>query len=324
MARIAFIQWMEENTLDTVRLAYRDNDRSLVIYCIKEMAAKHYDLDVQIVRIADTLAYEAALWEGSADLICEHLEYLYEDVPRHGHKATMFLSPVKDGDAAMVVGPNVQTADDLRGKRIAVRTHGRPYSIRMRIRELGLDGQVELVPVSDDDVGRWRQWTKIVDGDCAATFLPCINLPPALAAGLHVLDAPQMDIVGHYHHACATEFARAHDDLMLRYVKATVHALCLMKLRRDEALEVVSREPARLLGLTANRPELERFFDCIAGSLQLRPYPTAEGIANSYEIACAEWPGAKGFNPVTLWDLHWLKQIDDEGFIDELIAHLSA
>ncbi|MBM2811725.1 MAG: hypothetical protein HW416_2484, partial [Chloroflexi bacterium] len=28
-------------------------------------------------------------------------------------------------------------------------------------------------------------------------------------------------------------------------------------------------------------------------------------------------------NPLTLWDLHWLKQIDDEGFIDDLIARMS-
>lgn len=310
--------------MDTVRLAYRDNDRTLVIYCIKELAARYYDLDVEIVQIQGTPEYEAAIWDGSADLICEHLEYLYEDVPRHGRKATMFLAPVREGESQMVVGPSIKAVDDLRGKRIAVRTHGRPYAIRMRLRALGLEGQVELVPVSDDEVGRWRQWTKVVSGDCAATFIPCINLPPAIEAGLRPFDAPPLDIVGHYHHACTTEYARTHDDLMLRYVKAAVHAICLMKLRRDEALEIVAREPAKLIKLSDNRAELERFFDCIAGSLELKPYPTAEGIANSYEIACAEWPGAKGINPMTLWDMHWLKQIDDEGFIDDLIGSLSA
>jgi hypothetical protein len=62
----------------------------------------------------------------------------------------------------------------------------------------------------------------------------------------------------------------------------------------------------------------------MAAQLQLKPYPTPAGISNSYEIACAEWSGGKGINPITLWDLHWVKQLDDDGFIDGLIARLKA
>ena len=34
----------------TVRLAYRDNDRTPVIYCIKAMAEQHYSIEVQVVQ----------------------------------------------------------------------------------------------------------------------------------------------------------------------------------------------------------------------------------------------------------------------------------
>ena len=44
--------------------------------------------------------------------------------------------------------------------------------------------------------------------------------------------------------------------------------------------------------------------------------------SSHYDIGCDEWPGGKGINPMTLWDLHWLKQLDDEGFIDDLAASL--
>jgi len=309
--------------VDAVRLAYRDTDRAPVIFCIKEMAARHYDLDVQIVRILDTPDYEAALFDGSADLICEHVEYLFQEVAQHGRRVTLFLCPVREAEAQMVVAPQIKSGDDLRGTRIAVRTHGRPHEIVMHLRALGLEGSVELLPVSDDDVGRWRQWVRVADGTCAATFVRCLHLPAALEAGLHVLSAPRLDIVGHFHQACTAEYAYSHDDVIRRYVKAAVHAICLMKLRREEALDIVSGEAARLMKLDQDRPELERWFDCIAGSLQLKPYPTPAGIANSYEIACAEWPGGKGINPMTLWDLHWLKELDDEGFVDGVISQLS-
>lgn len=310
--------------MDTIRLAYRDNDRTPVIYCIKAMAERYYDLNVEVLRIADTQEYEAALFDGSCDMICEHQEYLFQEVAQRGRKVTTFLAPVLESDGALVAGPEISDLAQLRGKKIAVRTHGRPYAITLRLRALGLEDSVEMVLVADDEVGRWRQWTKVTSRECAATFVTCLYLPPALEAGLHVLPTPSFDVVGHFHHACTTDYARAHHDVMVRYVRAAVHAICLMKLRRREALEIVAGEPARLMRLDQNRPELERAFDCIVAPLELKPYPTPDGIANSYEIACAEWPGGTGINPMALWDLHWLKQIDDEGFIDGLIASLEA
>ena len=58
--------------------------------------------------------------------------------------------------------------------------------------------------------------------------------------------------------------------------------------------------------------------DAIVAKLQLKPYPTPEAIAHTYEIAVKEY-GAQGINPMSLWDLHWVKTLDDEGFIDGLI-----
>jgi hypothetical protein len=67
---------------------------------------------------------------------------------------------------------------------------------------------------------------------------------------------------------------------------------------------------------------LRRQLDSIATMLRVKPYPTAEAIVNTNEIAAHEYGGAVE-NPLTLWDLHWLKELDDEGFIDSLIKRLS-
>jgi hypothetical protein len=68
--------------------------------------------------------------------------------------------------------------------------------------------------------------------------------------------------------------------------------------------------------------ELKRRFDSVVGGLKIRPYPTPQAIANTYEIACTEYPAGKGMNPLSLWDLHWLKELDDAGFIDDLVARV--
>jgi hypothetical protein len=69
--------------------------------------------------------------------------------------------------------------------------------------------------------------------------------------------------------------------------------------------------------------ELKRRFDSVVGGLKIRPYPKPQAIANTYEIATLEYPEAKGLNPLSLWDLHWVKELDDAGFIDELIAPMN-
>jgi hypothetical protein len=93
-----------------------------------------------------------------------------------------------------------------------------------------------------------------------------------------------------------------------------------MVLRKQEALEIVAQEPMRRMRIS-DPAELERQFDLIVNGLQLKPYPTPQAIANTFEIAAAEF-GAAAVNPLSLWDLHWVKELDDAGFIDDLIGQM--
>lgn len=304
---------------DVVRLAYRDNDRTPVIYCIAEMARRHYALDVEVLRIAGGKEYEEALFEGACDVIIEHLEYLYAEASR-GRKSTMFCAPVVDTDSEMVVRSEVKDVSELQGQKIAVRAQGRPHAVVLRLQHMGLDATPVVVP--DEEVGRWAQWQKVVSGECAATFVSDLYMPAALAAGLKVLATPNLPMVGQFSQACLPSFARANDELMRRYVSAVIHALCLMQLRPGAAMEIVSGEPMALLKVESIE-EMERRFHSVRSRLQIKPYPTPEAIANTYQIACQEWPPDMPVNPLTLWDLHWVKQLDDEGFIDGLVLEMS-
>jgi hypothetical protein len=302
-----------------LRLAYRDNDRSPVIWAIREQA-RQYGVDLEILQIKGTHDYEAALPIGACDVIIEHLEYLYGE-PLRGRNVSMFCAPQLTSESEMVVAPGIQDPSQLVGRRIAVRTSGRVQAIVLRLRAMGLEDKVELVMTPDAEVGRWCQWKKVESGDCVATFISSLYVKPALQAGLEVMSAASVPVVGHYAQACLTSFGAANDELMRDYMKGVIHALCWLKLRRDEALAFASGEPRQLMGIQ-DRAEFEWRFDAIVKPLQLKPYPTAQAVINMYEMACAEFPNCEGLNPLTLWDLHWLKQLDDEGFVDRLIAEL--
>lgn len=307
--------------MEKLRLAYRDEDRTPVIFCIKEMARRHYGIDVEVLKIKGNEEYEAALFDGACDVIIEHLEYLYEEAAK-GRKIALFCAPSRGGSLELVVQPQVRGVEGLRGGAMAVRTSGQPHAVSLWLRMMGLAADVKTVMVHDKEVGRWGQWKKVASGECRGAFLSRLYLPEALAAGLHTLEVPEIPIVGHYAQACLAGFARDNPALLKNYVKAVVHAVCLMLFRRDEALEIVAGEPMQRMKI-ADRDELERQFDAITLYLKPRLYPTPQAIANTYEIATVEYPGAAGLNPLSLWDLRWVKELDDEGFIDDLTKNLA-
>jgi len=303
--------------MDSLTLAYRDDDRTPVIFAIHEIAKRHYQLDVKIIRIQDGDDYEAALFNGSADVIIEHLEYLYDEAAK-GKKISFFCAPSTGGGLELVVPQFVQSIEALRGRKIAVRSHGQPHAVTLWLRMVGLEDDVQTVIVHDKDVGRWGQWKKVVSGECVATFMSPLYLPDALNAGLKVLDVPDIPIVGHFAQACLAEFARRNSTLMRAYVQSVLHALVWLNQRPADVLATLAPELKAWMNIVDD-DELKRRFDAVVSGLKIRPYPTPQAIANTYEIAVIEYPEAKGLNPLSLWDLHWVKQLDDTGFIDGLL-----
>lgn len=305
--------------MQTIRLAYRDHDRTPVIYCIKAMAERHYGVNVEVLHIEPQRAFEAALFDHACDVIIEHIEYLHTQAAK-GKKTTLFCAPQIQRGLKLVVPQSINSLDDLKGKTIAVRDLGRPHRIALWLRKVGLENSVKTVIVPDQEVGRWRQWRKVVSGECAACFIAPIYLPAALDAGLKTFPANEAEIVSLFAQACLAEFGRNNSALMKDYLKAVIHAIGLLIYRRDEAMSIITAEPMRLMKIT-DYSELHRQVDSIAELLQVKPYPTIEAILNTDEIAAQEY-GPTVDNPLTLWDLHWLKELDDEGFIDGLVANL--
>jgi hypothetical protein len=211
--------------------------------------------------------------------------------------------------------------EEFKGKTLAIRSSGQPHAVAVWLRMMGLEKEVKTLVVKDSEVGRWGQWKKVAAEECIATFTSPLYLPEALAAGLKALPVPEIPIVGHFAQACLSDFARKNSAFFKDYVKAVIHAVCLMVLRRDEALKIVSGEPRKRMKIESEE-DLERQFDSIVRGLKLKPYPAPQALANTYEIATLEYPAAKGLNPLSLWDLHWVKELDDEGFIAALINQM--
>jgi len=49
-----------------------------------------------------------------------------------------------------------------------------------------------------------------------------------------------------------------------------------------------------------------------------KPYPDHQAVANAYRLCSMKAPEAKEVSPLALWDLHFLRQLDNSGFINRL------
>jgi hypothetical protein len=59
-------------------------------------------------------------------------------------------------------------------------------------------------------------------------------------------------------------------------------------------------------------------YEDLKNILQAKPYATIPAIANVYEISVEQDKAAEKVEPMALWDFHFLRRIDDSGFIDNL------
>ena len=186
----------------------------------------------------------------------------------------------------------------------------------MRLRAMGL-GDTPIRLVSDREVGRWGLWHTVVDGECTATFMTHLYLRDALDAGLVVIPSPDIEVVGLFAQACLAELPEQRTEDFSAYVKATLHALRLIKRRPDAAFEIAREEPMKRMGVT-ERGEMRRRFDAIVAGIREWPYPSAEAIANHFESIVAEYPEAASVDPMSVWDLSWVREVEADGFFDRV------
>jgi hypothetical protein len=107
-------------------------------------------------------------------------------------------------------------------------------------------------------------------------------------------------------------------ELYIRMIKAIATGIAMVKRDKNKTLEILSGHVADRLGLRDDI-ELESFYETLRANLEPRLCPKTDSLYNAYRIAELVYPELeeKG-NPVKLWDLHYVRVLEAQGFFDEL------
>jgi ABC-type nitrate/sulfonate/bicarbonate transport system substrate-binding protein len=187
----------------------------------------------------------------------------------------------------------------------------------LRLNGLEEGRDVELVTGAKRGVDRAQE---VMAGKYDATFIRAVDQLRARRLGARILELPTMPMIeGVTVTTTTTTYVRSHEDEVRSLIMALADAVHFFKTRRQETLAIIKKYCSELLRID-NDEEWACFYDTQAESLEPKLYPKLEAIRNVFALALKRNPEIKSFNPLALWDLHYLREIDDSGYIDRLYA----
>lgn len=304
-----------------LRIIYRSNSHAPLWLVADESGSwQKNGLDVdtspQLVR---EKAVES-LKNGHVDLISGNHHNLYVRNAKSGEDFVHLAQATNNWtENKLIVTPGIRSVQDLRGKKIVAEklTSHAGLNVWLFLKQEGLDadrGDVELVELRGSSEERWR---RVLAGEFAGTFVTIPHDARAAKAGAHVITVRAIPMIRGVTLTTTMTFVKHHPDEIHLLTKGFVDAIHFFLTRRHETLEILKEHASPILKLQTDG-EVEALYDEWAQSLERKPYPKLEAIANVFQLAVRRDPEVSNYNPLALWDTHFIRELDDSGYIDRL------
>jgi NitT/TauT family transport system substrate-binding protein len=233
---------------------------------------------------------------------------------------------LKGADAVMVAAGNVvseywlmskpelKTAAQLKGGSVAIATFGglSDSLSRVALQKLGLNPAKDVTLVQIGTIP--ERLSALESGKVQAAMLNAPDNFRAQKRGLYNLMEVRLPYQGIGVGTTRT-FIRENPDVVRRYVKSQVEAVHRLKTDREAGIRVLGK----YLNIQ-DREVLEKAYDDTITDEKLprKQYPSLEGIKKILEPLAETDLKAKAAKPEEFVDMRFIKELDDNGFIDEL------
>ena len=307
-------------TFPELRIIYRSNSHA-PLWVVAEKSGV-WEKNSLAVNTSPQLVREKAveaLRNGHVDLISGNHHNLYA----RNAKGEDFVHLAQAGnnwtENRLVVAYGIRSVIDLKGKKVAVDklTSHAGLNVWLFLRQQGLDadrGDVDLVELRGPAEERWK---RVLSGEFAGTFVTLPHDTRAERAGARVIRVRAMPMIRGVTLTTTMSFVKNHEAKIRLLIRGFVDAIHFFITRKQETLEILKEHASPILHLQSDE-EVETLYEEWAHSLERKPYPAIEAIANVFQLAVRRNPEIASFNPLALWDSHYVRELDDSGYIDQL------
>lgn len=158
----------------------------------------------------------------------------------------------------------------------------------------------------------------LLDGKADAGFVNATQEVACKRLGLHTKVMPVFPMVNSITLTTMVPYVEENSELYLRAAKALAQGIAFIRNEKEKTLEILGGAVADRLGIKDNE-ELEAYHGRLVNILNPRLCPDYQSLYNAYRIAEIVYPDLKDRgNPVKLWDLHFVRKLEAEGFFQTL------
>lgn len=220
---------------------------------------------------------------------------------------------------------DIEKLSDLRHRKVGARGNHPYLNTWLYLKQAGLDAdkdEVELVrrPHDPDPANRRKSLVDMVrDRDVDACILSQPNADIARREGFKVIDLDPQHMIFYMTMSTSKKMVDEKPDVIERTLKAIMEGIAYFKINREATLKILLEKYGNDGRL--DRALAERLYDDVAPKLDPRLIPSMRSISNVYQEALKQDEkngDAKNIHPLALWDFHFIRKIEDSGFLRNL------
>ena len=308
--------------MDHINFPYRSSSHLLLHHVIAKSGAwEKHGLDVNY-------DYFISSADAHADVPTGKVEFVSGNhISTYGHRARgdewVYLGQATNvANLSLVVQKNSEISgiSDLREKTIASGSEKNRHpnlNEWLYLKQRGLDvDKDEVAILAKEDHQNKSSIQMVLDGDVDAALMTPPNTQLAAVAGLDVIEVESLPMILNTSISTSLRFVRENPDLVQRFLKGTLEGIAFF-MRNPEKSQKIMQDTYTRKGHLSDAV-VKQVYDNLTETLEPTLYPTVEAISNVYQLGVRQDADAAKINPMALWDLHHLREIDDSGFIRNL------
>ena len=316
--------------MDRISFPYRAHSHLALMHVIQESGAwANHGLEVDYERVISREDAHKLVPTGEVEFVSGNHVSTYAARAR-GDTWTYVGQSMSNNNVSLVTREDtgINSLADLKHRKVGTRGNHPYLNAWLYLKQHGLDAdkdEVELVRRAQQDVtepGKPKRKTlteMVRDRDVDACFLSQPNAELARRSQLKVIPLDPQHMIFYMTMSTSKKMVDEKPDVVTRVLKGIIEGIAYFKINREETIKILmdrydndgklSREVAEIL------------YDDLAPKLDPRLFPSMQSVFNVYQEALKQDEkngDAKNIHPLALWDFHFLRQIEDSGFIRNL------
>lgn len=310
--------------MDHINFPYRSSSHLLLHHVIAHSGSwAKYDLDVNYDFFISAGQAHADIPTGKVEFVSGNHISTYGARAR-GDEWVYLGQATNEANFSLVVRKDseITKVADLREKTIASGSEKNLHpnlNEWLYLKQRGLDVDKDEVAILPKEEHQNKSTIDmILDRDVDAALMTPPNTQLAGAAGLEVIEVDSLPMILNTSISTSLSFVRENPDLVDRFLRGTLEGIAFFMKNPEKSQKIMQDTYTRKGHLSD--AVVKQVYDNLTETLEPTLYPTLEAITNVYQLGMRQDPDAKKVNPMALWDLHPLREIDDSGFIRNLYA----